>query len=85
VDVCPDIYNPSQSDTDLDGIGDVCEVPDTLAFFLFSPVDMVVKDSRGDSIGIGFNTIGRGSTYDTTMDVNSSDLSGPAPCSQTQG
>jgi hypothetical protein len=38
---------------------------------------MVVTDPMGDSIGIGFNTILRGSTYDTTRDVNSATLTGP--------
>jgi hypothetical protein len=52
-------------------------VSDTLRFFAFSPVDLVVTDPMGDSIGLGFNTIGLGSTYDTTVDVNSADLSGP--------
>jgi hypothetical protein len=58
-------------------------VGDTLAFFLFSPVNMVVTDPLGDSIGIDsasgvvFNTILNGSTYDTTTDLNSSDLTGP--------
>jgi len=38
---------------------------------------MVVTDPKGDSIGLGFNTIGLGSSYDTTQDINSSALTGP--------
>jgi hypothetical protein len=30
-----------------------------------------------DAAGIGFNTIGLGSAYDTLLDVNSADLLGP--------
>jgi len=48
-----------------------------LTVYAFSPVDLVVTDPLGDSIGIGFNTIGLGSGYDTLTDVNSSTLTGP--------
>lgn len=53
-------------------------VDDTLRFFLFSPVDMVVTDPMGDSIGIDaatdtvFNTVQSGSTYDTTTNAGGS-------------
>jgi len=43
---------------------------DTLAVVAYSPVDLIVTDPKGDSIGIGFNTI-PGATYDTTQDSNS--------------
>jgi hypothetical protein len=42
---------------------------DTLRVLAFSPVDLIVTDPQGDSIGIGFNTI-PGATYDTTQDYN---------------
>jgi hypothetical protein len=77
IDNCPLVQNPNQADLDGDNIGDACDVNDTLQFFLFSPVDMVVTDPQGDSIGIGFNTIGLGSFYDTTTDINSANLTGP--------
>jgi hypothetical protein len=35
----------------------------------FSPIDLIVTDPQGDSIGIGFNTI-PGAQYDTTQDYN---------------
>ena len=35
----------------------------------YSPIDLVIIDPVGDSIGIGFNTISN-ATYDTTTDVN---------------
>jgi hypothetical protein len=48
---------------------DVSYLTDTLKIIAFSPVDLVVTDPMGDSIGIGFNTI-LGATYDTAYDVN---------------
>ena len=36
----------------------------------YSPVDLIVTDRIGDSIGVSFNTIQNGSTYDTTQDLN---------------
>jgi hypothetical protein len=42
---------------------------DTLRVIAFSPVDLIVTDPQGDSIGIDFNTI-PGATYDTTQDYN---------------
>jgi hypothetical protein len=42
---------------------------DTLRVLAFSPVDLIVTDPQGDSIGIGFNTI-PDATYDTTQDYN---------------
>jgi hypothetical protein len=44
-------------------------VPYTLDFFAFSPVDLIVTDPKGDSIGLDFNTISN-ATYDTTLDIN---------------
>jgi hypothetical protein len=76
-DNCPGVFNPFQEDSNVNFVGDACEVPHALKFAVFSPVDMVVTDPNGDSIGIGFNTIGLGSTYDSTTDVNSATLSGP--------
>jgi hypothetical protein len=35
----------------------------------FSPIDLIVTDPQGDSIGLTFNTI-PGATYDTTQDYN---------------
>lgn len=64
-DNCPTVPNPLQQDVNNDGIGDACSIEDTLRFTLLSPVDMVVTDPTGDSIGIGFNTIAAASTYDT--------------------
>jgi hypothetical protein len=52
-------------------------VTDTLWFFGFCPIDLVVTDPLNDSIGLGFNTIGLGSSYDTLADINSPNLSGP--------
>ena len=76
-DRCPAVADPLQIDTNGNGIGDLCEVGHRLKFMVFSPLDLVVYDPKGDSIGIGFNTIGNGSSYDSTADVNSADLSGP--------
>jgi hypothetical protein len=42
---------------------------DTLTVVAFSPVDIIVTDPKGDSIGLGFNTI-PGADYDTTQDYN---------------
>jgi hypothetical protein len=42
---------------------------DTLTVIAFSPVDLIVIDPEGDSIGIGFNTILH-ADYDTTQDYN---------------
>jgi hypothetical protein len=44
-------------------------VSDTLRVVAYSPVDLIVTDPKGDSIGINFNTI-LDATYDTTKDVN---------------
>ncbi len=41
---------------------------DTLYYFAYSPVDLIVTDPIGDSIGLGFNTIPN-ATYDTTQNV----------------
>ena len=49
---------------------DSVSVPHDVEYILYSPVDMVVTDPAGDSIGIGFNTILNGATYDTTTDRN---------------
>jgi hypothetical protein len=43
---------------------------DTLYFKAFSPVNLIVTDPVKDSIGVDFNTILKGSFYDTTMDLN---------------
>jgi len=43
---------------------------DTLTFFAYSPVNLVIIDPKQDSIGVGFNTISEYSDYDTTQDVN---------------
>jgi hypothetical protein len=40
----------------------------TLWFFAYSPVDLIVTDPKGDSIGVNFNTIPF-ATYDTTQNV----------------
>jgi hypothetical protein len=45
-------------------------ISDTLIIVSFGPVDLIVTDPKGDSIGIGFNTI-PGATYDTTQDRDS--------------
>jgi len=42
--------------------------PDTLLYFAYSPVDLIVTDPKGDSIGLSFNTIPN-ATYDTTQNV----------------
>jgi len=44
-------------------------VADTLSAVAYSPVDLIVTDPKGDSIGVNFNTI-PGATYDTTQDLN---------------
>ena len=43
----------------------------------YSPIRLVVTDAKGDVIKWDFNGMGLGSTYDTTQDINSTDLSGP--------
>jgi hypothetical protein len=45
-------------------------IPHELVIVAYSPVDLVVTDVLGDSIGIGFNTILSGAVYDTTTDAN---------------
>jgi M6 family metalloprotease-like protein len=45
---------------------------DTLRVIAFSPVDLIVTDPAGDSIGLAFNTI-PGANYDTTHDVTPPD------------
>jgi hypothetical protein len=42
-------------------------VSDTVTVVAFSPVDLIVTDPKGDSIGLTFNTI-PGAEYDTTTD-----------------
>jgi hypothetical protein len=42
---------------------------DTLTIIAFSPVDLIVTDPIGDSIGLDFNTI-PSATYDTSTDYN---------------
>jgi ankyrin repeat protein len=42
-------------------------ISDTVTIVAFSPVDLIVTDPVGDSIGIGFNTI-PGADYDITTD-----------------
>jgi hypothetical protein len=44
-------------------------VSDTLTVVAYSPVDLIVTDPNGDSIGIDFNTIPN-ADYDTTQDYN---------------
>ena len=44
-------------------------ITDTLTIVAFSPVDLIVTDPEGDSIGLGFNTI-PSAFYDTTRDYN---------------
>jgi len=48
---------------------DVLYLTDSLRVVAFSPVDLIVTDPVGDSIGIGFNTI-PDATYDTMQDLN---------------
>jgi len=43
--------------------------PDTLWIVAYSPVDLIVTDPVGDSIGLEFNTI-QDATYDDTLDWN---------------
>jgi len=43
---------------------------DTLAVVAYSPVDLIVTDPKGDSIGIGFNPTIPGATYNDTIDLN---------------
>jgi hypothetical protein len=43
---------------------------DTLWIVAYSPVDLIVTDPAGDSIGLGFEPTIDGASYDTTVDVN---------------
>ncbi len=47
----------------------VASIPETLWYFAYSPVDLIVTAPNGDSIGVDFNTIPF-ATYDTTIDRN---------------
>jgi len=82
-DNCPVTYNPAQEDFDFNGVGDSCDAGNPLYFTVYSPIDMVITDPAGDSIGVDsvsrviFNTILVGSTYDTLTDENSASLTGP--------
>jgi hypothetical protein len=49
---------------------------DTLYFKAYSPVDLIVTDPSGDSIGIDFNTI-PDATYDTTNDQDKVTIPNP--------
>ncbi len=49
---------------------------DTLYFKAYSPVDLIVTDPSGDSIGIDFNTI-LDATYDTTNDQDKVTIPNP--------
>jgi hypothetical protein len=49
---------------------EVSYLTDTLRVMAYSPVDLIVTDPIGDSIGLGFNTI-PGADYDTTQDIDS--------------
>jgi hypothetical protein len=44
-------------------------ISDNLTVVAFSPVDLIVTDPKGDSIGLDFNTI-PGAIYDTSQDYN---------------
>jgi hypothetical protein len=44
-------------------------ISDTVTIVAFSPVDLIVTDPKGDSIGLAFNTI-PDAGYDTTQDYN---------------
>jgi len=46
------------------------QVIDSLKMIGYSPINLVVTDPKNDSIGLNFNTILEGSTYDTTQDVS---------------
>jgi hypothetical protein len=48
---------------------DALYVDDGLVFEAHSPVDLIVTNPRGDSIGVDFNTILH-ATYDSTQDLN---------------
>src|SRR4030066_397576 len=43
---------------------------DSVSVNVLSPVNLVITDPKSDSIGIDFNTILEGSSYDTTQDVD---------------
>lgn len=68
-DNCNGVGNYTQDDIDHDGIGNACDVNDSLRIELHSPVDMVVTDPALDSIGKTFNYIQAGSTYTDNTDV----------------
>jgi hypothetical protein len=42
--------------------------PYSLTFRAYSPVNLIITDPVGDSIGVSFNTIQNGSSYDTSND-----------------
>lgn len=44
--------------------------PSPLTFTVYSPVSLVLFSPSGDSIGLGFNTIGETATYDNSTDFN---------------